>query len=240
MSLTPRSLVLFVGTLVLAACSPSSAPPQQQGAPAAALVVDAAQTKALTMYRQMLDAQQWELAAPIGKEIVEKYPGSAAATEVQKSLADATAKADAASSKRRLTALWIYQKSQESGADQLTASIYSSDRNANDRVRLILRRHAKWGQSVYLFGGGKGFVCKGVCKLDASFDDTPVKLAAFLPDSGEPAIFIKDDKAFIARLAAAQKLTLKVSEKGKAPRTLTFEVGGYDGDKFPSLASLKK
>lgn len=240
MSLTPRSLVLFVGTLVLAACSPSSAPPQQHNAPAAAPVVDAAQTKALTMYRQMLEAQQWELAAPIGKEIVEKYPGSAAATEVQKSLADASGKADAASSKRRLTALWIYQKSQESGADQLTASIYSSDRNANDRVRLILRRHAKWGQSAYLFGSGKGFVCKGVCMLEAMFDDAPAKLAAFLPDTGEPAIFIKDDKAFIARLAAAQKLTIKISEKGKEPRTLTFEVGGYDGDKFPSLASIKK
>lgn len=240
MSLTPRKLSLLAAAFALAACSPSSAPPQQQGAPVAAPVADAAQTKALTMYRQMLDAQQWELAAPIGKEIVDKYPGSAAASEVGKTLADATAKADAAASKRRLTALWIYQKSQESGADQLTASIYSSDRNANERVRLILRRHAKWGQSAYLFGSGKGFVCKGVCALEAMFDGKPARLAAFLPDTGEPAIFIKDDKAFITKMAAAQKLTLKVSEKGKEPRTLTFEVGGYDGDKFPSLASIKK
>lgn len=231
-----------VAALALAACSPSPAP--GGGSPSAAApaaTADAAQqTKALEMYRQMLAAQQWELAAPIGKEIVDKYPGSAAASEVQQTLAEASAKAEAETSRRRLVALWIYQSGKEAGADQVTASIYSSDQAAANRVRLILRRHAKWGQSVYLFGGGKGFVCKGVCKLEANFDDQPAQLAAFLPDTGEPAIFIKDDKAFIARLAQTHKLTIHVTEKGKEPRTLTFEVGGYDAAKFPVLAGSRK
>jgi hypothetical protein len=60
------------------------------------------------------------------------------------------------------------------------------------------------------------------------------------PDTGEPAIFIKDDKAFIAKLAAAQKLTIKIVEKGKGQRTLTYEVGGYDAARFPQLARAKK
>jgi len=241
MTFSPLRCIALGCIVSLGACSSSQAPQQAALAAApAAPVVDAAQTKALALYRQLLQGEQWELAAPIGKEIVEKYPGSAAATEVQQTLADATAKATAAITKRRLTALWIYQSNKESGGDQVTASIYSSDLNPDARVRLILRRHSKWGQSVYLFGGGKGFECKDTCNLDAKFDDTPAKLAAFLPDTGEPAIFIKDDKAFITKLAAAQKLVIKIVEKGKGPRTLTYEVGGYDAARFPQLARGKK
>lgn len=243
MTFSPLRCLAFVCIASLGACSSSQTP--QQAAPAAAPApaaptVNAAQAKELALYRQLLQGEQWELAAPIGKELVEKFPGSAAATEVQQTLADATEKATAAITKRRLTALWIYQANKESGGDQVTASIYSSDQNPDARVRLILRRHSKWGQSAYLFGGGKGFECKDVCNLDAKFDDTSVKLAAFLPDTGEPAIFIKDDKAFIAKLAAAQKLTIKIVEKGKGQRTLTYEIGGYDAAKFPQLARGKK
>jgi len=238
MRFPPFRSLAFASLVTLGACSSSQAP--QQAAAPAAPAVDPAQAKALALYRQLLQGEQWELAAPIGKEIVGKYPGSDAAGEVRKTLDDVSAKATAAITKRRLTALWIYQSGKESGGDQVTASIYSSDQNPDARVRLILRRHSKWGQSAYLFGGGKGFECKGVCNLDAKFDDKVVKLAAFLPDTGEPAIFIKDDKAFIARVAAAQKLTIKIVEKGKGPRTLTYEVGGYDAAKFPQLARAKK
>ncbi|MCC6595257.1 MAG: hypothetical protein IT477_01970 [Rhodanobacteraceae bacterium] len=243
MSTPMRCLCAVAALLLLAACSPSpqTGAPAGAQAPAGGAGADSAQqAKALGMYRDMLAAQQWELAAPIGKEIVDKYPGSAAAAEVQKTLADASAKADAEATRRRLAALWIYQSGKESGADQVTASIYSRDLAAANRVRLILRRHAKWGQSVYLFGSGKGFACKGVCKLEASFDGQPAKLAAFLPDSGEPAIFIKDDKGFIARLAGTRLLTIKVTEKGKDARELGFEVGGYDAAKFPQLAGSRK
>ncbi|MBX3702073.1 MAG: hypothetical protein KF903_13860 [Dokdonella sp.] len=235
---------LLAVTLVLAACSPPPAGAPDGAAPAAGAAAGAAATaqqdKVLAMYRQMLAAQQWELAAPIGQEIVAKYPGSSAAAEVQQTLADASAKAEAEATRRRLAALWIYQSGKESGADQVTASIYSRDLSPANRVRLILRRHAKWGQSVYLFGSGKGFVCKGVCMLEASFDDKPARLAAFLPDTGEPAIFIKDDKGFIARLEHTGNLTIKVTEKGKQARMLTFEVGGYDAAKFPQLAVGRK
>jgi cell wall-associated NlpC family hydrolase len=228
------TVVIVAG--LLAACSPSQPPGNAPTAAApAAPVVDAQQAKSIELYRQLLQQQAWELAAPIGKEIVDKYPGSAAATEVQQTLADATTKATAITARRRLTALWIYQTAKESGAEQHTASIYSSDVTVDQRVRLILRRHADWGQSVYLFGGGKGFECRGTCMLAARFDDRAQKIAAYLPDTGEPAVFIKDDKAFIAKLEGTQKLSIDVTEKGKPPRTLVFEVGGYDGAKFPPL-----
>jgi hypothetical protein len=232
-----RHLPLLLAAGLLAACSPPQ-PPATNTAPVAP-PADAKEAKALDAWRQMLQQRQWEFAAPVGKEIVEKYPGTAAAQEVQKDLADVSAKATAAVTRRRLAALWSYQSGKESGGEQVTASIYSSDASADKRVRLILRRHSAWGQSVYLFGAGKGFECRGVCNLAAKFDDKPQKVAAYLPDTGEPALFIKDDKGFIAKLADTQKFSVEVTEKGKPPRTLVFEVGGYDAAKFPPLQKKK-
>ncbi len=239
-----QTSALVVAAMLVAACSPSqppstAAPGAAPAAPATAPAADAQQTKSLELYRTLRKEQQWELAAPIGKEVVDKWPGSGAAKEVQETLADATAKATEIAARRRLVAMWSYQAGKESGGDQVTASIYSSDLAADKRVRLILRRHSAWGQSVYLFGGGKGFECKGTCSLAARFDDKPQKIAAYLPDTGEPALFIKDDKGFLAKLAGTQKLSIDVTEKGKPSRTLVFEVGGYDAAKFPPLAKKK-
>jgi len=239
-----QTSALVVAAMLVAACSPSqppstAAPGAAPAAPATAPAADAQQTKSLDLYRTLRKEQQWELAAPIGKEVVDKWPGSGAAKEVQETLADATAKATEIAARRRLVAMWSYQAGKESGGDQVTASIYSSDLAADKRVRLILRRHSAWGQSVYLFGGGKGFECKGTCSLAARFDDKPQKIAAYLPDTGEPALFIKDDKGFLAKLAGTQKLSIDVTEKGKPSRTLVFEVGGYDAAKFPPLAKKK-
>ena len=239
-----QTSALVVAAMLVAACSPSqppstAAPGAAPAAPATAPAADAQQTKSLELYRTLRKEQQWELAAPIGKEVVDKWPGSGAAKEVQETLADATAKATEIAARRRLVAMWSYQAGKESGGDQVTASIYSSDLAADKRVRLILRRHSAWGQSVYLFGGGKGFECKGTCSLAARFDDKPQKIAAYLPDTGEPALFIKDDKGFLAKLAGTQKLSIDVTEKGKPSRTLVFEVGGYDAAKFPQLAKKK-
>lgn len=234
--------LIALSTLALVACSQSQSPTAPDHAPASAPAkpaADAQQAKALEAYRQMLAQKQWEFAAPVGKEIVDKYPGTPAAQEVQQTLADVAAKATTVAAQRRLSALWSYQSGKESGGDQVTASIYSSDLAADRRVRLILRRHSAWGQSVYLFGAGKGFECRGVCSLAAKFDDKPAKIAAYLPDTGEPAVFVKDDKAFLAKLAQTQKISIDVTEKGKPQRTLVFEVGGYDAAKFPPLAKKK-
>lgn len=225
--------------LLLAACSRAPEP----SAPSAAAAASAAETQAakeLALYRDLEQQGSWELAAPIGKGIVARFPQSAAAKEVQETLADTSAKATAMATQRRLERLWSYQSGQESGGQQNTASIYSNDANSAERVRLVLRRHSEWGQSVYLFGSGKGFECRGTCILAVRFDDQPAqKFKAYLPPTGETAIFISDDKGFIAKLAAAQKLQIGVVEKDKGPRTLTFEVGGFDATKFPPVAKKK-
>jgi len=228
------SVFVLSGSL-LAACSDRNAPPP---APAAAArpAVDAQAAKSLDMYRQLLQSGSFELAGPIGQEIVAKYPGSPEAKEVQETLTDTLAKADAITKRRRLEKLWIYQSGKESGGDQTTASIYNSQ-PGSDHVRLILRRHSQWGQSVYLFGSGKGFECGKACAVTTHFDDgAPEKLKAYAPATGEPAIFISDDKAFIAKMDKAEKVSFDVTPKGKTPETLVYEVGGYAGDKFGTPA----
>lgn len=234
----PLAFVFFAAA-VLAACSDKNAPTPAAPAAPPPPAVNAQAVKSVEMYRQLLESKSYELAAPIGQEIVAKYPGTPAAKEVQETLADTTAKAATITSHRRLERLWSYQTGKESGGDQSTASIYDS-KTASDPVRLVIRRHSSWGQSVYLFASGKGFECGKSCTLPTRFDDeAPTRIKAHSPDTSDPAVFITDDRAFLAKMAKAQKISIDVVLKGKGPRTLLFEVGGYDADKFAPVVKKK-
>jgi hypothetical protein len=245
-----RFAVPLIACVALVACSDKPSAPPATTAPAAAPAQPAANAqaaKSLAMYRELLQSKSYELAGPIGQEIVQKYPGTPEADEVKQTLDDAVAKGTAIATKRRVERLWIYQEGTESGGNQVTASIYDSAASAADRVRLVLRRHSDWGQSVYLFAdGSKGFDCAKPCSLATHFDAAaPVRLGAHLPTTGEPAIFLTDDKDFIARMGKAEKVTFDVVLKGKGPRTLVYEVGGFDASKFgtpakPSAAAKGK
>jgi hypothetical protein len=226
--------VFVVAASLLAACSDKNAPAPTSTAVAAPppAAANAQAEKSLDMYHQLVLSKSYELAGPIGQEIVANYPNSSQAKEVKETLADTLAKAEAITTRRRLEKLWIYQSGKESGGDQTTASIYNSQPLA-DRVRLILRRHSQWGQSVYLFGSGKGFECGKSCTIATHFDDAaPQKLKAYAPETGEPAIFISDDRAFIAKLSKSERISFDVTPKGKTSETLVYEVGGYASDQF--------
>ncbi|MGA8277542.1 MAG: hypothetical protein WB784_05040 [Rhodanobacteraceae bacterium] len=237
----PRAFAAgLIAALVLGACSQSSNSPQDNRrgqADVAAQAVQAQANRELAMYRSLLAKKNYELAAPIGQEIAARFARTTAAVEVQKTLADVVAKAKASSEQRRMKRLWSYQSGTESGGVQNTASIYSSEpQGLNDRIRLVLRRHSQWGQSVYLFGHGAGFVCAGKCSLAIHFDDKPPRrFRAYLPPTGEPALFIEDDARFISEMQKAHKLWLDVTLKDKGSQRVVIEVGGYDASKFPEL-----
>ncbi len=230
-------LATMILTVAVSACSQQGpTPPAAPSASAQAAANAAAAAKELKLYRQMLAEHSDALAAPIGAEIVQKYPASPAAAEVRKTLPQVQATAKAKAEHERLANLWWYQVADVDGT-QSTASIYSTEPAGADRVRLVLRRHAKWGNSVFLFApqGSKGFVCKDLCKVVMRFDGKRETWQAYLPKTGEPAMFIKDDARFIRALAKAQVIEMNVVSREHGKETLKFEVGGYDAARFAPL-----
>ncbi|HJU09043.1 MAG TPA: hypothetical protein VJ727_11255 [Rhodanobacteraceae bacterium] len=227
----------LLALFALAACSQGG---DQSPASAAATPQNAQAEQAaekLKLYQQMLDRHRDDLAAPIGEDIVNHFADTPAAAEVRKTLPGIEAKAKAQAEHDRLAALWSYQTGMQSGGKQISASITSSKPAGDAAVQMILRRHSKWGQSVYLFGSGHGFVCKGQCDVPMRFDGKPQKWKAYLPKTGEPALFIKDDARFIKAMTKAKVIGMDVDSADHGKEMLTFEVGGYDPAKFPELKS---
>lgn len=226
---------------LLAACSPSSTPPPQ--APAAATPRGPSAAQQFVLYQQMVDAGSAELAVPLGDEILASFPDSPEAAKVRESIEALRAKAHAETESRRLSRLWAYQVAPMGGGRQSTASIHARDAEpeGRERVRLVLRRHTEWGESVFLYGNEPGFSCAKACRITMQFDEQPKKtLAASIPPTGEPAIFIEDDKVFVAAMQKAKQVAIDVNEKGREPRTLVFEVGGFDAAKFEPMAKERK
>jgi hypothetical protein len=229
--------LLCVGWL-LAGCSPQGGQPAASGAPPQQQAQDADAARKLDTYQQLLRIKNDEMAVTEGHDILDHYPNSAAAKEVQQSLPAIEQRWKENSEKSRLGSMWLYQVSPMAGGTQSTATITPS---TGDRVQLILRRHTSWGQSVYLYGSGHGFVCHGNCTMAATVDNKPVHITVFAPPTGEPALMIRDDKAFLGMLRKAKKITLDVTlVDGGRTETLVYEVGGFDPDKWLALPKQKK
>ncbi|MBP1473966.1 hypothetical protein J7I44_06625 [Frateuria sp. MAH-13] len=232
------SAALLCGMLALSGCN-SQDQEQAAQAPAASAQNDDAARK-LDTYRQLIRIHNDEMTVTMGHDILDRYPDSAAAKEVQQTLPDIEKRWKEESEKRRLDALWLYQVSPMQGGTQSTATLYSSQPSGNDRVRLVLRRHTDWGQNVFLYGGGHGFVCRGNCTLHATFDGKEHGIKSFAPSTGEPALMIRDDDDFIARMKKAKKITMDVTlVDGEKKETLVYEVGGFDPAKWKALPKKK-
>jgi hypothetical protein len=234
MTFPARPLCLVVALALASACS------QQGNAPAAAAAPKPDPAAAdLANYQQLAKMHSDASALATAKEIIRKYPDSPAAAQVKNDVPTLQASVDAAQEKARLEGLWLYQKAPMQGGTQQTASLYSSRPAGEDRVRLVLRRHTAWGQSVFLFGSGKGFTCAATCSIPATFDGKPHNLTGYRPATGEPALFIKNDPAFIAALPKLKKITMTVVSADRGKQELLFEVGGYDAMKFPQVSKKK-
>ncbi|WP_298194407.1 hypothetical protein [Metallibacterium sp.] len=193
----------------------------------------------LKLYREMLARKDIQLAASLGQQIEQMYPRTPAASAVARDLPALTAAAAKQAHAQRLAALWDYQTGVPmAGGTQNTASINDTRSDGSQgNIQLILRRHSAWGQSVYLYAHAPGFVCKSICRVPVSVDGgKPQGWAAYLPPTGEPALFIKDDRRFIGMLEKAQVIELRVDLKQGGARTLKYEVGGFKPASFPPLA----
>ena len=241
-----RSAGLVLMAAVLTACSGGTAPPAQTAQPPQA-ATDAKAAQELALYNQMRASQSWDLATSLGEEIVKKYPASPAAATVKQTLDEVRAKGVAQRDARRLARLWAYAATPEAGGTQYTAAIESKEPlksapTAKDaeRVRLVLRQHPQWGQSVYLLLDNAKFDCsKGCATLPVRFDEVPAqRMKATIPPTGEPALFIDDDKAFIAKMLKSKSVAIDATIKGEGMKTFVFEIGGYDASRLPGASKM--
>lgn len=232
------SLFIAVIATVLAACSGGNAPPPVDPAVAAKAATEAKAAKETALYEQMRKSGSWDIAVSLGSEVLANWPDSTAAAQVRKTLDETRDKAATIANTRRLAGLWSYTVTAEDGGTQYAAAIASKDapKLPSARLRLVLRQHPKWGRSVYLLLDNATFDCKGGCAtLPVSFDgDKPQHMKATIPPTGEPALFIDDDKGFIARLEKAKTITVGVKLKGSGEFNAEFEVGGFDPSRLPA------
>jgi len=191
----------------------------------------------LARYRQSLATGDYVAAVATGQGILRAHPGTSAAEEVEHSLNEVKTKAAAEAEQQRLAALWAYQTGTESGGAQSAASIFAKDPGPDgERMRLILRRHAEWGTSAYLYAGRAGFSCSKPCTVGLRFDDGPVeRWRASKPATGEPALFIEDHERLAARIATADRLEIDVVLAERGPSSSLFEIGGFDPKRWPPL-----
>jgi hypothetical protein len=238
----PRSVFAPLGLAwLLAACSPQTGSSNTPAAPTAQQAQAADAADKLNTYHQLLRIKNDEMAVSMGHDILDHYPNTPAAAEVAQSLPAVEARYKENSEKNRLAALWLYQVSPMEGGTQSTATIDSSQPSGDGRVRLVLRRHTQWGQNAFLYGEGHGFVCRGNCTIATTVDGKSVGIKAFAPTTGEPALMIRDDKAFIAMLQKAKKITINVTlVDGEKKEALVYEVGGFDPSKWAGVGKGKK
>lgn len=229
--LSRRATLAVSMVLSLAACGPSAAERQAaaQAAAAAALERDAAQQQAL--FQRSLDSGNIEIAAAYGEVILARYPGTRAANAIAPMYVKVKAQADAVRQQQRLQSLWTYQTSPLAGGTQRTATITSDDAGT-PRVQLVLRAHTEWGLSVFLLPATDTFRCNR-CTASLRADDGMTRTIAVTKSSSRenPALFIDNEKGFLNALAKAASLTLEVPVEG-GMRTLHFQVGGYQAQRF--------
>jgi hypothetical protein len=225
----------LVAGIALTACS-NAPPPPPPPSPEQVKAAQAAEKQ--KMYEQLRTTERWELAADIGADIVAKFPGTPAAAEIEKTLPAVKEKVATAAEARRIARIWTYNQVKEPKGVQYTAFVLaagSPSQEGPDRVRLVLRQHPEWGQSVYLLRDESGFTCGNPCKVSVIFDDEPAQLMpGTKPPTGEPALFIDPDVAFIAKLLKAKKVQIGTQWADQGKRMLEFEVAGLDLSKLPS------
>jgi hypothetical protein len=227
-------VIVPVVALLLAGCGPSANELAAERAANAQKEHEAAANSTARNYVQARDAGQYELAQAYANQLLHDAPDTVAAREVQGTLADTGIKADQMRDRRRLSGLWTYNTELlEGGGDNVvhTAAIYATkDPNNDDEVavRLVLRRHPKWGRSVYLVLDHGQFDCPPGCKVPIKFDDEQAKMFdSSKSDQNKQAMFIDDEQSIRDVLDKIRVITINTSVDGR-PRAISFEVGGFD------------
>lgn len=226
----------LVAVAALTACDTGPTPEERQAALAAR--AEAQAQEQLGNFNNAIAGRRPDMALNFADYILRTYPQTQVAAQIKPRADALREQVTAERETKRLADLWVYHSVDEAEAKGIvrTAYIYSKDPVGADldgsqtRARLVLRRHPQWGDDVYLLADG-GFVCKGKCTVRVQFDDAAARdVPAYLPETGEPAIFVEDFKRIVAAMPDARVLTMDVVLKKGGATTLTFEVAQYKGE----------
>jgi hypothetical protein len=221
--------------LLATACGPATE------TPAISPADEAKATSLLAEYEAARTNGSWEAAEAKAEKLREKYGDSAAAQALAATEHDTSEHADAVRETQRLRDAWDYQAIPAERGVQRSAAIYSRTVPVEEDqpapipdARLVLRDHPSWGRSAYLLLEQSTFDCGKPCALQIAFDDSPATpWAGKQADSGKgPALFINDDKKFVAALSTAKKVRIALPKGSGTIPSLVFEVGGYDAARY--------
>jgi len=232
------ALLFPLAVLLCSGCSD----PQQAALEArarAAAQQAAARHKALEAFQAVRLSGNGKVALTLGEDLVRRWPQSAEAVEVKKSLVELRGSVAADREKSRLANLWVYH---QSAADGVSAFIYrqgdsaaAADLGTMPGLRLVLRNHPEWGRDIFLLVGNGRFDCAPRCTVEVVVDGKDKhRVAAFASQPNQnPALFFEDEKAFLELLKSAKTLDIQAPMKGNASSRAYFEVAGFDPSRWP-------
>lgn len=230
-SMMSRCLLLFLLLLALVACRDPEAERREAEARAQAAQarVEALANEAFGQFEAVQSTNKPELALAYAEDIISRYPNSEAAKRLADSMPALRETARASAEKRRLESLWTYHAvdDAEAGGRVYTAYIRASN-NAN--LRLVLRRHPAWGQSVYLLSDAGEFSCVKECRVAAKADgaDLPKVLISEVKGNVPPAVFLEEDQRMLDIIVKAETFEISPGLKKEGDKSFLFEVSALD------------
>ena len=231
------SLLAASIALTLAACGPSEEERRQAAEQQAAQAAEAQAADQYALYEQAREDGNWEIALSYAEFIRQTHPDSSVAGQLDTTYDDVAEQAEAVRESRRLEGLWVYHAVEEEGALSRTAYIYSEAPGRGiSPVRLVLRVHPEWDDSVYLLPEGETprFSCDNPCEVQVRFDDA--EAADFEAMVSEPtenhAMFIDDFDGFLSAMDDAARVVVTIDTEDGEGVELAYEVAGFDREQF--------
>ncbi|MBD8526055.1 hypothetical protein [Pseudomarimonas arenosa] len=221
-------LVLFAGLL---GCSDPEAERREAEARAQAAQarIEALADEAYRQFEAVQSTNKPELALAYAEDILSRYPNSRAAQRLSEQLPKLREVAKASAEQRRLESLWTYHAvdDQEAGGRVFTAYVRAKN---NSNLRLVLRRHPAWGQSVYLLADSDEFSCVKECRVAARADDQdlPKVLISEVKNNVPPAVFLEEDQKMLEIIDQAQTFEISPGLKKQGDKRFLFEVSALD------------
>ena len=234
-----RSMVRFLMVLalfpLLLGCRDPEAERRQAEARAQAIQAreEGLAQEALRQLEAVRKTDKPELALAYAEDIISRYPSTVVAKNLNGELPEMRKMAKATAEKRRLESLWTYHAvdDKEAGGMVHTAYIYASN---NSSLRLVLRRHPAWGQSVYLLSDNDDFKCREECRVTAKADgeDLPPVLISLAKGNKPPAVFLEEDQKMLAEIDRASRFEINPGLIKQPEKTFLFEVGALNIDQL--------